>query len=372
MERRYDTVIIGGGPAGMACGITLKAAGAEPIIIERSTFPRNKTCAGLVTAKTYRLIQELFGGEADGGLFCCSSEHVRLFRRTDLLVDAPLERPVRLVNRRGFDSALADRYKALGGDILEGERNIQIDYDSRLITLTGGDTVRYERLLFADGALSMSRRLTGEGKDELAFGIEVYVPHDLLPVDSVDLYFGYLNTGYAWVFPHGDTVCIGAADLYRKGADYRAVLEGFLHDLGVSADDLKYIGAFLPYGKAVSQDALPDNIMLLGDAAGLTDPISGEGLYMAMQSGIYAARALSDPEPKSSYLRNIAPLTDVVREGKKVQKALYSPIPHSIFMHKVRGNKRIVSYFFENMVEEYRYAYGDLPRLLKDYHHSKG
>ena len=55
-----------------------------------------------------------------------------------------------------------------------------------------------------------------------------------------------------------------------------------------------------------------------------------------------------------------------------MQKALYSPIPHSIFMRKVRGNKRIVSYFFENMVEEYRYAYNDLPRLLKDYHHSKG
>lgn len=370
MERVYDTVIIGGGPAGMACGITLRLAGAEPLIIERSTFPRDKTCAGLVTLKTYELIRELFGGENTDGLFCMESGHVRLFRRKELLVDAPLERPVHLVDRRSFDNALAERYKALGGEILEGERNIEIDYESKLITLSDGGTVRYGHILFADGALSMSRRLTGDGKDDLAFGIEVYVPRELLPVDSVDLYFGYLDTGYAWVFPHGETVCIGAADRYKKSADYRAVIDGFLSDLGVPKDGLRYVGAFLPYGRAVDQEKLDDSIMLLGDAAGLTDPISGEGLYMAMKSGICAARALSDPEPKRSYLKSIEPLAQVVREGRKVQKTLYSPIPHSIFIHKVRGNARIVSYFFENMVEEYRYAYRDMTRLLGDYRRS--
>lgn len=371
MEHRYDAVIIGGGPAGTACGIALRMAGADPLIIDRATFPRGKTCAGLVTLKTYKLIQELFGDENIGGLFCMESDHVRLFRRREMLADAPLERPVHLVDRLSFDNALIQRYKALGGAILEGERSISIDHDKKLITLSNGDTVSCDNLLYADGALSMSRRLTGEDKSELAFGIEVYAPRELLPVDSVDLYFGYLDTGYAWVFPHGETVCIGAADRYRKGVDWRAITDGFLRDLGVPTDGLKYTGAFLPYGKAADQAMLPDGVMLLGDAAGLTDPISGEGLYMAMQSGICAAHALSQADPKASYLSAIRPLTDAVSEGRKVQKTFYSPIPHGIFTRKVRGNARIVSYFFENMVEEYRYAYRDMPRLLSDYHRSK-
>lgn len=371
MEHRYDTVILGAGPAGAACAITLRRMGMDPCVIDKATFPRRKTCAGLVTDKTFRLIRELFEGDVPGDLFADASDSVRLFKRSELLVQARLERPVRLVNRAHFDNALVERYKALGGTILEGEKRISIDLDSRLITLSNGDSVRFERLLYADGALSLSRRVTGAGYEDLAFGIEAYIPSSLLPCSSVDLYFDYLDSGYAWVFPHGDEVCVGLADKRRKGTDFRAIFEDFLRDLGVPSEGLRYIGAFLPYGRATDQDRLPDHAMLLGDAAGLTDPISGEGLYMAMQSGIAAARSIGDPSPKAAYLESIRPLTDVVRDGRKVQKALYSPIPHRAFLHKVRGNSRVVAYFFENMVEDYRYTYRELPRLFADYKRKK-
>ena len=371
MEHRYDIVIIGAGPAGAACAITLRQLGASPCVIDRATFPRAKTCAGLVTGKTSRLIDGLFDGSAPDTLFCSTCGHTRLFRRAELLVDAPLVHAVHCVDRAPFDNALVERYKALGGVMMEGARILSIDYDARSIRLAGGDSVRYDTLLFADGALSLSRRLTGADKSDLAFGIEAYLPAELLPTDSVDLYFDYLDSGYAWVFPHGETVCIGLADRWDKRTDYRGIFEGFLRDLGVSAHSHRLIGAFLPYGKAVDQAQLPDNILLLGDAAGLTDPISGEGLYMAMQSGVTAARSMSAAEPKRAYLQGVRELTDVVRQGAKVQRAFYSAIPHRTFLHKVRGNDRVVSYFFEHMVEEYRYAYRDLPRLLKDYKRNK-
>lgn len=371
MEHRYDIVIIGAGPAGAACAITLRQNGLNPCLIDKTIFPRRKTCAGLVTGKAHRLITELFDGAVPDGLFCNTSDHIRLFRRTELLVDAPLEHAVRYVDRDHFDNALVERYLALGGTMMQGAHILGIDPEERLIRLKNGDTVRYGSLLFADGALSLSRRLTGEDKSELACGIEAYIPRDLLLTDSVDLYFGYLDTGYAWVFPHGAAVCVGLADRWKKSTDYRGIFEEFLRDLNIPAQGLHCIGAFLPYGKAVDQTKLPDNVFLLGDAAGLTDPISGEGLYMAMQSGITAARSLSASEPKQSYIEGIRPLTDVVRQGCKVQRAFYSPIPHRAFLHKVRGNTRAVSYFFENMVDEYRYAYRDLPALLKDYKRQK-
>lgn len=367
MEHRYDTVILGAGPAGLAAAISLQKNGAAPCVIEKATFPRRKTCAGLVTAKTYRLIQALFDGEASDDLFSNTAAAIRLFRRTELLVEAPLEREVRFVSRTHFDNALAERYKALGGVLLEGEKRIAIDDDRRTITLQNGDTVPYQTLLFADGALTTARKLWNCGKDDFAFGIEAYLPAEMLPVDSVDLYFDYLDSGYAWVFPHGDTVCVGAADRRKKGFDYLGMFNGFLTDLGVPTDVPKRIGAFLPYGKAVSQDKLPDHVLLLGDAAGLTDPISGEGLYMALRSGVDAAQALNEPQPKAAYLKRIEPLTSIVKEGKKVQRTLYSPLPHRAFLHKVRGNERVVSFFFENIVEDYRYTYRELPRLFGDY-----
>ncbi len=367
-EHNFDIVIIGAGPAGMGCAIPLVKNHASLCVIDRATFPRDKTCAGLVTGKTYRLIVSLYDGEAPDDLFCFTSGSVRLFRRTELLVDAPLEHSVRLVNRKDFDNALVERYKQLGGTLYEGEAGLSIDYPAKRIILKNGDTVTYQYLLFADGALSLAHRLLKVDKRDLAFGIEAYIPSEKLSTDSIDLYFGYLDSGYAWVFPHGKTVCVGAADLYDRKTDYRRLLEVILADLGVDAADIPFKGAYLPYGTVIPQDDLDDNILLLGDAGGFTDPISGEGLYMALQSGAYAAKALlTTAEPKEAYLDYMDRLTRTVKDGKRVQKTFYSPPVHKLFLKKVVGKSALVSYFFEQMVEDYRYEYRDVRRLYSDY-----
>ena len=223
-------------------------------------------------------------------------------------------------------------------------------------------------LLFADGALSMAHHLLQTDKRDLAFGIEAYIPCDQLDTDSVDLYFGYLDSGYAWVFPHGKTVCVGLADLYDRKTDYRSLIKPFLSDLDVDLKGCTYIGAYLPYGTVIPQDGLADNLMLLGDAGGFTDPISGEGLYMALQSGAYAAKALqSSDDPKKAYLDNMSRLIRTVKDGKKVQRTFYSPPIHKMFLKKVEGKSKLVSFFFEQMVEEYRYDYREMRRLYGDY-----
>lgn len=372
-EKTYDIVIIGAGPAGMGCAIPLQKHHASVCVIDKAVFPRNKTCAGLVTGKTYRLIEKLFDGREIDDLFCFTSDSVRLFHRTELLVDAPLEHSVRLVDRVDFDNALVEEYKRLGGEILEGEVGVRIDYPQKRIILKNGDTIGCEYLLFADGALSMAHHLLHVDKRDLAFGIEAYIPSDRLSTDSIDLYFGYLNKGYAWVFPHGKTVCVGAADLYDRKTDYRRLLETFLADLGVDAEGMELKGAYLPYGTIIPQDDLADNIMLLGDAGGFTDPISGEGLYMALQSGAYAAKALlTSNEQKEAYLDYMDKLSRTVKDGKRVQKTFYSPPVHKMFLKKVAGKSRLVSYFFEQMVEEYRCDYRDIRKLYNDYKKTSG
>ena len=371
MSAKYNTVIIGAGPCGSACGITLQRRGISNCVIDRAVFPRKKTCAGLVTGKTYRLINRLFGVENTAGLFCDSANQIRLFKGTDELVSAPLKSPVRLVKRYDFDNALVQRYKSLGGTLFEGETIRRIDYSANKIYLKSGKTLEYKYLVFADGALSMSRKKLGLKKETLAFGIEAYIPREKLSTDSIDIYFNYIDGGYVWVFPHGKTVCAGAVNQYKKEVDYKEILSGFLTDMGVNPDEVKYVGAFLPYGGVVNQSKLPENVLLAGDAAGFADPISGEGLYMALQSGISAAQAMQSNAPKSVYLNSVKPLKRAVTDGKKAQKLFYSKPVFNKMLNKARGKQKFVSFYFDNAVEEYNYEYRQLFKLYKDYKSNK-
>ena len=128
MKHEYEAIVIGAGPAGAACGITLQKSKVSNCVIDKAVFPRSKTCAGLVTGKTYKLIEELFDNKIDDGIFCAVSSEIRLFSRTELLTAAPITNPVRLVNRIDFDNALVKRYLELGGKLFEGERGYTIDY----------------------------------------------------------------------------------------------------------------------------------------------------------------------------------------------------------------------------------------------------
>lgn len=367
MERFYDTVIIGAGPAGSACGITLQKSGAKNCVIDKAVFPRHKTCAGLVTGKTLKLINELLSERDNSALFCDEAQKVRLFRKTKLLAEGDIKNPVHITKRTVFDNALAEEYINLGGTLLQGKKIVSVDEKNNRVTLSDGTAINYKTLVYADGALSLSRKLPKADKPKLAFGIEVFVSKEVFFTECVDLYFDYLKDGYVWVFPHGDTVCIGAGGDFVRDKDYKKMLRGVLKDMGIDTDGLKYHGAFLPYGDLPSQKKLPDNILLIGDAGGFADPISGEGLYMALQTGIYAAKAVMTADPKKRYLESVQSLQRIVKDGRHAQKLFYSPLVYKNVMKKLNGNGKIVSFYFDNMVEEYRYEYRDLGKLRKDY-----
>ena len=370
MKRHYTAVVLGAGPAGAACGISLQKNGVNHCVLDKAVFPRKKTCAGLVTGKTFRLLQALYDGAVSDALFCDTADTVRLLRGKEEIAAAAIKQPVRLVNRETFDNALTECYRSLGGTLYEGVR-VSVDTKNHRLLLQNGDELYYDNLIFADGALSLSRKLYAVAKRRLAFGAEIYLPTEKLPSKSVDLYFGYIANGYIWTFPHGDSVCVGAAGAYDQTTDYRAILTRFLAERGIDAADGRIVGAFLPYGTPVPQQNFPEDVMLVGDAGGFADPISGEGLYMALQTGIYAAQAVKTQEPKRRYLQAVRPLLQIIRDGRRVQKLFYHPAVHSRLLHRVQGNSRAVRFYFDAQVDDYRYTYRQMHKLYKDYKRSR-
>ncbi len=456
MESHYDHVIIGAGPAGMACAISLKKRGADCCVIDRAVFPRKKTCGGLVTKKTYGLIRELLAksseittasslspdnssvtaeAAASSGidedmpdLFSGKTNRVALYARSEVLVQTEVEEPMRFVDRLIFDHALVEQYRALGGTLYEGERNYSIEKDQKQIRLSDGDRISFRYLIFADGAQSSAYKLCGIRPKELAFGIETFLPvlpknsreiakavtsgtdsrgmdfggtgsndtdlrgtdfngtepngtesegsesacGSLRGIDEIRLVFGYESKGYVWVFPYDKSLCVGAENVYQKGADHRKALFSFLKDSGTAPDTQKYSGAFFPCGYLFPQSKLPENMMLIGDAAGFADPISGEGLYFALHSGMLAARALlSEATPKQCYLQSIRPIEQIIKSGRRLRIFFYLPGTQKYFARHVAGNQNFIRYFFSHMVAEYDYSYSQILRLYRDYKRSK-
>ena len=368
MEYRVDTAIVGAGPSGSACAITLQKAGVPCLLIDKKSFPRSKTCGGGVTEKTYLLIKELLGERAED-VFCGESGKVELYLKERLAARADVGLKYRFVKREVFDKALVDEYERLGGKLLDGAAVTKISRAEGRMTLSNGDAVYYSRLVCADGAKSALRSALGANAPTEAFCVECHVPYDSFDYGGeVRIFLGIPKKGYAWVFPSGDEVCIGLGGLAGRGDRFDEELKDFLKRLGVTGEyGIK--GAFVPYGEPVDQTSLPENCVLVGDAAGFADPLTGEGLYFALASGIAAAECAASRGGvfRDEYLGKTERLRKIISEGVKVQSKLYLPGTLPLLRKIVSGRSGFVSFVFDELVSTYNYSYSGLNRLREDY-----
>ncbi len=373
MDRQVHTAVIGGGPAGAACGVALQRQGISNCIIDRAVFPRPKTCGGLMTEKTWQLLRAVFDGDEarPAELICNTVSKVTLFGGMTPLVSADVDLPLRLTDRFRLDHGLIRRYQELGGALLEGQRQYAIDYDSRVITLENGDAVSYRYLVFADGAMSRAHRDFGVRPERMGFCVETFLPGDALEPMGIEIRFDSFGApGYLWVFPYGDRICVGLGSRYQKGFPYREELETALEAMGVSARDLEIRGAFLPCGWLAPQERFPDSVLLIGDAGGFVDPIYGEGLYFALLSGRTAGEAMAAEEPKEAFLKEMQPACRIIRNGNRLQPLLYSPLVRKGFINKIRGRSGFLKFYCDRQLSAYQYDHVKA-RIISAYRQEK-
>ena len=309
---QYDVIIVGAGPAGTAAAKVLATAGRSVLVVDKAFFPREKLCAGILTWKTMRALQRIFGADASSlmqaGIINHKSSRYRIRHRQSILSQAGMAYPFHFVSRLDFDAWCLAQALDAGGHATFGAEVVWADAGTARVRTRDGREFRGQWLIGADGASSRVRACCGLETTGFragqGMGLEMHIPrawlagraglHEDLLADFPTVYAGFVDTGYAWSFPHRDRVIIGVCGLYhaRPQGMLKRCLEDFLAFLGLPKDHGLPVRAHpLPYGNWLAHPGT-GRTLLAGDAAALVEPLFGEGIFYALRTGEMAARAV--------------------------------------------------------------------------------
>ncbi|MCQ2752058.1 MAG: geranylgeranyl reductase family protein [Coriobacteriales bacterium] len=348
--KKFDVAIIGAGPAGAALAYQLHKNGISTCLIDKAAFPRKKLCGGLVTNKTYEKINEIFG-EYHG--YVAKSHKIRFFAEYKEIGSSDNCSTFRSVDRKHFDMWCVNFFKNSGGAFFDDSKAC-FNHDKREIKIERhGKTkkIKYKVLVGADGALSTVRKLVDNKYKPSGFCIEAKIPKKWQG-DSVNIYFNLLKDGYIWVFPNN----VGAGTRNAKKDKKKIITEfnKFCKKNGINSRQ-KISGAAIPCSKPVKRPC-QNHIILIGDAAGLVDSMTGEGLYFAFLSSQIAAKCISN------HIKNEAPLeTSFNREIKKIQTTIKrsdhicKAFLRKPFLQNMHLDTAIVNYVCDNVISNYNY-----------------
>jgi menaquinone-9 beta-reductase len=316
----YDLIIVGGGPAGAVTALYAARRGLRILLLDKSRFPRDKICGDAITGKAISILRDLqleraivdLPGVRFRKLLFGSAKHIE--------VEIDLDRPRRrdlvtgyVIRRRVFDEFLFSRARAAATTCVEG---FTVDglvcENHRVCGVVGHDSTSGLRREFrssivvgADGYRSIVARQVGSYAIDPAHwlvAIRRYYRNVAGPPDCIQLhYVSAVTPGYFWIFPLDDgfaNVGIGMLllTMKKKRVKLTEALDITVRDPFFAprfADAMpaeKPVGWHLPVG-SMHRPCCGPGYLSVGDAAGLIDPFTGEGIANAMHSGRIAAEA---------------------------------------------------------------------------------
>jgi geranylgeranyl reductase family protein len=296
---RVDVVVVGAGPAGSATAIHLARGGASVLLVDKARFPRDKPCGGGLTGRALRHLPcpvDPVVEHVVDGMVVRAGYGSRVSMRSDA-------RLIDMTQRRRLDHHFAEQAAAAGADFRDGTAIGDIDLvDDGATARVGESSVRASFIVGADGANGVVAKAAGLGSGIVrGVALEGNVPWsrlDRAPYERTAwVELGVVAGGYGWVFPKGDHVNLGVGGWMTEGPKLRDHLDRLARVHGVDPAALESVrGHRLPM-RELGAPAATGRVLLVGDAAGLVDPLSGDGMYEAFVSAELAASAILDGRP---------------------------------------------------------------------------
>ena len=311
--RRDDTLILGGGPAGSAAAITLARAGAPPLVLERQRETGDALCGGFLSWHSLDRLERLGCPKLRGA----TVGHVRLFARGGS-ASAPLPRPALGLSRRQMDAALLAHAEALGARVERGV--LAREVEGRAVR-TDSDAFEPERLLLATGKHDVRGAGRPKPGGDPALGLRVRLGPapglTRLIEGAIELHL--FDRGYAGLVLQEDgsaNLCLAVRkSRLNEAGGPRALLDSIGREVPALGERLAWLAegeeidaiASVPYGWRAT--ATTDGVYRLGDQAGVIPSLAGEGMGIALASGVMAGEAVLRGAAAQHYQRALAQRT---------------------------------------------------------------
>lgn len=350
MTFEWDAIVVGAGPGGSSAAYGLANSGLRVLVLEKEKIPRYKPCGGGLTAKVQSALAFDFSPTIENTV-----------REVSLAYGAERTRmntsEAWCVMRDKFDALLAERAVQAGAELRDAQPVSKVVFDDERVSVTTRTgTERGKLVIGADGVNGIVRRSAAfpvHRRMGVALEAEMDAPNTALEEwrGALHLDFGAIPWGYAWIFPKAEHLSVGIGDLIRPGhrTDLRAELARYIEsEPSLRGTKARFVrGHRVPLGGQFEGYHAP-RVLLVGDAAGLVDPFTAEGIYYAIRSGQIAAEEVvkllqtSDDERTlatglSSYTRRInAEINSDFRYAWLITQIFYR-IPHLAYRMFVKS-----------------------------------
>jgi geranylgeranyl reductase family protein len=293
---RFDTIVVGAGPAGSVTAHRLATAGLSVLLLDRARFPRDKPCGGGLTLRAVRQlpINPAPVVEDEVSTFELGLDygtHIERHGRGPLIL---------MTQRRRLDHFLAEQAAEVGADFRDGMRVTTVETDDNGATVScGGARAWAPVVIGADGANGVTARSLGLARKH-TYGVALEGNVHFPDVEEARyrgraiVELGSVPGGYTWIFPKGDHANVGAGGWGHAGPQLRGHLSRLCREYGVPEERVRNLrGHRLPM-RGAGESPVAGRGLLVGDAAGLVDPLSGDGMFEAFVSARLAAEAVLD------------------------------------------------------------------------------